>query len=93
MTKKKDFYIKIKPTIFAILFALTLVVVLITLFLQYYFSKDLATSATMDQFKLTSQKIDQRISTFDNNQNNLLSLLEVTKEIDVIPTKEQTSFA
>lgn len=89
MTKKKDFYIKIKPTIFAILFALTLVVVLITLFLQYYFSKDLATSATMDQFKLTSQKIDQKISTFDNNQNNLLSLLEVTKEIDVIPTKEQ----
>jgi HD-GYP domain-containing protein (c-di-GMP phosphodiesterase class II) len=89
MSNKKDFYIKIKPTIFGILFVLTFIVVVISLFLQFYFSKELATNSMKEQFKLTSQKIDQRVTNFDESQNNLISLLEVTKGIKTIPTYEQ----
>lgn len=76
---------RIKPTISLILILLISSVIIITLSLQYYFSKDLAFSATKDNFRLTAEKIEQKIVTFDKTNANLMKALEHSRELIDFP--------
>ena len=71
METKKHFF-RIRPTITLLLVLLISSVILVTLSLQYYFSKDLAFDATENSFRLTSEKIEQKIMTFDEINRSLV---------------------
>lgn len=72
---------KIKSTISTVLILLISSVIIVTLSLQYYFSKDLAFNATENSFKLTAEKIEQKIISLDNANKNLMKTLEHSNAI------------
>ncbi|WP_228254746.1 HD domain-containing phosphohydrolase [Halarcobacter bivalviorum] len=83
--KKPEFFLKIKPTISFILILLIASVIVITLSLQYYFSKDLAFNATENNFKITAEKIEQKIITFDKSNSDILTTIIHSEEMKVFP--------
>jgi len=87
MNKKNNYFIKIRPTISLMLIFLITSVVITTLSLQYYFSKDLAFNATKDKFKEMSEKIDQKVESLDKRNNDIISIFEIYKEIKITPEK------
>jgi len=89
MKRAKLFY-KIKPTITLVLVILISSVVVVTMSLQYYFSKDLAFDATESNFRLTAEKIEQKITNLDISKRNLLKTVVHSNEIlDFPKVKEQ----
>lgn len=83
--KSKKFFLKIKPTISLILIFLISSVIMTTLSLQYYFSKDLAFEATENNFKLTAEKIEQKIISFDKSNSNILKTIVHSEEMQTFP--------
>ncbi len=83
--KKPEFFLKIKPTISFILILLIASVIVITLSLQYYFSKDLAFNATENNFKITAEKIEQKIITFDKSNSDILTTIIHSEEMKEFP--------
>lgn len=77
--KKTKFYIKIRPTISFILIALISSVIVVTLSLNYYFSKELAFSATKEKFDQISQKVEQKVKETDKRNNDIISIFELYK--------------
>lgn len=53
--------------------------------MQYYFLKDLAFSATEDTFRLSAEKIEQKIVTFDKTNVNLMKALDHSLELKEFP--------
>ncbi|SKB32393.1 HD domain-containing phosphohydrolase [Malaciobacter marinus] len=86
---KKKFYIKIRPTISFILVFLIISVISITLLLQYNFSLDLAKNATKDNFSQISEKLEDRLQNLDKRHNDLISILQLYKEIEQTPQKNK----
>lgn len=86
---KKKFYIKIRPTISFILVFLIISVISITLLLQYNFSLDLAKNATKDNFSQISEKLEERLQNLDKRHNDLISILQLYKEIEQTPQKNK----
>ncbi|NVJ52328.1 MAG: HD domain-containing protein [Campylobacteraceae bacterium] len=87
--KKKKIYLKIKPTISMILIFLISSVILVTLSLNYYFSKDLAYEATETSFRLTAEKIEQKIVSFDRTNTNILKSLVYAESIKEFPLVDE----
>lgn len=87
--KPKKFFLKIKPTISLTLIFLISSVIITTLSLQYYFSKDLALDATENNFKLTAEKIEQKIISFDNTNSNILKTIVHSEEMKDFPNKNE----
>lgn len=87
--KPKKFFLKIKPTISLILIFLISSVIVTTLSLQYYFSKDLAFDATENNFKLTAEKIEQKIISFDNSNSNILEAIIHSEEMKEFPLENE----
>ncbi|MGP2657099.1 HD domain-containing phosphohydrolase [Malaciobacter sp. WC5094] len=87
MNKKNNYFIKIRPTISLLLIFLITSVVITTLSLQYYFSKDLAFNATKDRFKEMSEKIDQKVESLDKRNNDIISIFEIYNEVKITPKK------
>lgn len=85
--ERKKFYIKIRPTISVILVLLIASVISFTLILQYNFSLDLAKNATKDNFSQISEKLEQRLENLDKRHNDLISILQLYKQIDKTPEK------
>lgn len=87
--ERKKFYIKIRPTISVILVLLIASVISFTLILQYNFSLDLAKNATKDNFSQISEKLEQRLENLDKRHNDLISILQLYKQIDKTPEKNK----
>jgi len=87
--KPKKLFLKIKPTISLILIFLISSVIITTLTLQYYFSKDLAFDATENNFKLTAEKIEQKIISFDNSNSNILETIVHSQEMKEFPLENE----
>jgi len=83
------FFVKIKPTISLILILLISSVVIITLSLQYYFSKDLALNATKNSFRLTAEKIEQKVVSFDKKNSDIINTLMYSKDMKSFPIKNE----
>lgn len=81
--------IKIRPTLSFFLIVLISSVVLIVLSIQYYFSKDLAFTATKDNFTHIAQKVEQKIKSMDKRNNDMFSILGLYKNVKNIPKVNQ----
>ena len=88
MNKNKKFF-KIKATISIVLIFLISSIVIVTLSLQYYFSKDLAFNATEDSFEMTAKRIKQKITSFDKDNKDLLSTIVYSDEMQEFPKANQ----
>jgi len=88
--KRVKLFFKIKPTITLVLVILISTVIVVTMSLQYYFSKDLAFDATESNFRLTAEKIEQKITNLDTSKRNLLKTVVNSNEmLDSPKIKEQ----
>ncbi|MGB5792798.1 MAG: hypothetical protein WBG68_08090, partial [Poseidonibacter sp.] len=81
--------IKIRPTILLVIFLLIATTASISLFIQYYSSKDLAYSSTVKLIDETSEKMQENVEKFDEISHDIISLLELSKDIDTYPTISQ----
>lgn len=87
MSNINNYFIRLRPTISILLIFLISTVVITILSLQYYFSKDLALQATNNKFKEMSEKINQKIKSLDERNNDIISIFEIYDKINVTPEK------
>lgn len=83
--------IKIRPTLLTVVSLVAIIGITITLSLQYYFSKQLAYQATNDSTNHIAQKAIAKIVNLDKTTSDLISQLELSKNIDslnIIDSKE-----
>ena len=84
--------IKIRPTILLVIFLLIATTASISLFIQYYSSKDLAYSSTVKLIDETSEKMQENVEKFDEISHDIISLLELSKDIDIPQTRISGAF-
>ncbi len=81
--------IKIRPTILIVFFLLIGLTASISLGIQYYFFKDIAHTSTIEIINQTSEKMQDNVERFDEVSHDIISLLELSKGIDVYPPKKE----
>ena len=81
--------IKIRPTVLILIFILVGFAVLTTLGIQYYFSKRLAYSAVKENVEHISEKVQDRMNTFNKSNFDLIAILEHSSELLNRPTQDQ----
>ncbi|WP_072680443.1 HD domain-containing phosphohydrolase [Arcobacter sp. LA11] len=85
------FRIRIRPTILFIFSLVVFFAVVMTLGLQYYFSKQLATDMVIKNVKNLSVNTDERLENMDNYSSELISILELSSGIDDLSNKFNSS--
>ena len=86
MTIKKTFSVRL--TVISVFFLVACLTAGLSLGLQYYFSQGLAKTAAERSFRITAEKIGERVRTLDGQSANLVDILGYFSELKTFPTVE-----
>jgi HD-GYP domain-containing protein (c-di-GMP phosphodiesterase class II) len=85
----QDINMKMRPTVLALFIIYTIIIISLILSLQYFFLKDLAFKATQDNIKHISEKIEVQINSLDKKNNDIISMIELYKDIQLLPKEKE----
>ncbi len=83
-TKKKR-TVSIRITVLGVFLVVVALTAGLSLYLQYYFSRDLAQTAAENSFLSTSEKVGERIQALDKQSADLVGVLGYLNELDQYP--------